>query len=389
VSFDAGGERLRVGILGPSGYGGSTTSACELALGLAQAGQRVHYFSQETPPLLRCLPAGGDARINVHLVSSATVPPLGTTEPVAALAGAVQRLLPGLRLDLLHAHYALPWGLAATLAAKSSPGSQGSIPVILSLHGTDVTQLAQDDDYGPLLGWLARESLALTAPSESLARDAARALGRRPHVLPGCVDMLRFRPGPPRDGPLRVAHVGSMQPWRRVPWLMEAFGEAVRGAPEAGRGARLVLVGDGPERERCQELAHSPELRGRVLLVGTTDDPAPWLRSCDLYASAAREEAFGLALLEGLASGLQVVATRVGGVPELLGDGPWATLVDAGDRPAFVRALRERLGPEARSPDLRAAARARARGYDRGRATRRALALYAHTLEQARAARTT
>jgi N-acetyl-alpha-D-glucosaminyl L-malate synthase BshA len=256
--------------------------------------------------------------------------------------------------------------------------------VVTTLHGTDITIVGSDPSYAPLTQFVISASDAATAVSESLARETREhfcfdtGAACEIEVIPNFVDLERFRPaaGPDPDGPPLAVHVSNFRPVKRVPWLVRAFARA-----SAGTDARLVLVGDGPEQMACRRLVVELGLERRVRFLGERDALPELLAPADVFVLASDQESFGLSALEAMACGVPVVATRVGGVPEVVQDGLTGFLAPVDDPAAFAERLATLLSDRARSRAMgREARRDVEERFDRGKIVGRYEELYRRVL---------
>jgi N-acetyl-alpha-D-glucosaminyl L-malate synthase BshA len=352
---------LHIGILCHPTYGGSGVVASELALSLADFGHDVHLFSHAVPPRLS---NSGDGRVHMHLSRGLPYPLFASTPHDLAVTSSVLNVHRSVGLDILHAHYALPHAVSAYLArAAASTDQRRRAPrVVTTLHGTDITIVGSDPSYAALTQFVIAESDAATAVSASLARETRDLFCAQSgtlcdiEVIPNFVDTERFHPSEhPRDAgaPPVAIHVSNFRAVKRVPWLVEAFAEASRGTD-----ARLALVGDGPEEPAALERATALGVLDRVDFHGMRDDLPELLARADVFCLSSSTESFGLSALEAMATGTPVVATRVGGVPEVVRDGETGYLVDRDDRAGFAARLRALFDDRARARALGAAARA-------------------------------
>ena len=374
-----GAHAMRVGILCHPTYGGSGVVASECALSLARRGHRVHVFSPGVPPRL----AHDTGGVVLHEVRGLDSPLFRSSPDELATTGAVLGVLESEGLDVLHAHYALPHAVTAHLAREAARATrEDEVPrLVVTLHGTDVTLVADEPSYASLLRHVLRSVDAVTAVSDDLARrtrdwwgDGAREI----ETLPNFVDTEVFRPTEREAGPLACVHVSNFRPLKRVPWLVEAFASGTRGTD-----ASLLLVGDGPDRSRCEDLVRELGLEHRVRFCGEHDALPDLLAPRDAFLSSSREESFGLSALEASACGLGVLGTRVGGVPEVVHDGETGVLVDADDQQGFARELRAWAAEPERARSFGRAGRTLAvTRYDREAGVRRYEDLYRRLTER-------
>jgi N-acetyl-alpha-D-glucosaminyl L-malate synthase BshA len=341
--------------------GGSGVVASELARELAARGHRVHFIGPALPGRLEPKPPG----IELHRVPLELPAPVGGQAYALELAARLIDVTREERIELIHAHYAIPHAAAASLArATLGPSAP---PLVLTLHGSDVPDAGAREGQVLLVRKLALEASALTVPSAALAAQA-RARLRLPdqraiEIIPNFVDTERFRPGegraalaalfPGRTAQKVLCHASNFRPVKRPLDLVRIFARV-----RARRPALLVLAGDGPERARVAAEVQRLGLQEDVAFAGATSELAPLLRACDLFLLPSETESFGLAALEAMSSGLPVIGARVGGLPEVVGEG--GLLFPVGDCDAMADAALRLLDDEPARAALGQAARARA-----------------------------
>jgi len=379
-------ERLSIGILCHPTYGGSGVVASELALSLAERGHAVHLFSHQVPPRL----ARSEGPVQMHVSQGLPYPLFTSTPHDLAVTSSILGVHRDEGLDILHAHYALPHAVSAILArsaAESDPGRPAP-RVVTTLHGTDITIVGSDPSYAALTQYLIAASDAATAVSESLARDTVRHFCPGPNpcqieVIHNFVDTERFAPraAVAKNRPPLAVHVSNFRPVKRVPWLIEAFARATEGSK-----AELVLVGDGPTRADSCETARKLGLGARVRFLGERDALPELLSPADVFLLASSEESFGLSALEAMSCGVPVVATAVGGVPEVILDGQTGLLCPAEDQARYAERVRELLFDRERARAMGRAAREDVLArFARDSIVARYEELYRRVLERARA----
>ncbi len=358
--------------------GGSGVVASELARELAERGHRVHFIGPALPGRLEPKPPG----IELHRVPLELPAPVGAQAYALELAARLIDVTRAERIELIHAHYAIPHAAAASLA-RATLGA-GAPPLVLTLHGSDVPEGGAREGQVLLVRKLTLEASAITVPSAALAAHARVRLQlpdeRAIETIPNFVDAERFRPGadraalaglfPGRTAAPVLCHASNFRPVKRPLDLVRIFARV-----RARRPAFLVLAGDGPERPRVEAEVQRLGLQRDVAFVGATRDLAPLLRSSDLFLLPSETESFGLAALEAMSSGLPVIATRVGGLPEVVGEG--GLLFPVGDCDAMADAALRLLEDEPLRAALALAARARAvRLFQKGPVVARWEALY-------------
>lgn len=352
---------MNVAIVLHSGAGGSGVVATELGLALARRGHGVHFVAEQVPFRLT---EGRQPNIAFHQVESLAYPlfaaPLSTLAEASKLAEVIEEC----GIDLVHAHYALPHAIAALLARDMVRGRRPPA-VVTTLHGTDVTLVGLDRAYLRATQHAIERSDVVTAVSRYLAAYTAREMevGRQIHVIPNAVDHGRFRPN--GDPALRrryaspaerlLLHVSNFRPVKRAPDVVRIFA-----AVSERLEARLLMIGDGPERHEAARLAERLGVAGRVAFLGSFPRVEGLLAVSDLFLLPSVQESFGLAALEAMAAGVPVVASRVGGIPEVVEDGVSGILCAADDIRAMAAAAVGLLGDPPRHARFAAAARARA-----------------------------
>lgn len=347
---------MRVGIVCYPTAGGSGVVATELACALAVSGHDVHLLSYAPPLRLQACPA----RVRWHEVEVTSYPLFRYPPYDAALASRIVSTAEEEGLDVVHVHYAIPHALAALLARDVVAPRR--LPVVTTLHGTDITVVGQERAYAPMTRHALRQSDAVTAVSAWLAAETDRVFGSVApvEVVPNFVDVERFAPR--RDGQRRRAyarsgealliHVSNFRPVKRAVAAVEVLARVV-----AHRPAVLLMVGDGPERAACEARARDLSVRERVRFVGAQADVETLLPLADVLLLPSEFESFGLAALEAMACGTPPVASAAGGLPEVVTDGVDGRLVPPGDDAAMAEAVLELLGDDARRAAMAEAAR--------------------------------
>lgn len=351
--------RLCIGVLCHPTYGGSGVVATELALSLARKGHEVHVFSHEVPPRL----ARSSGPVEMHVARGFPYPLFTSTPHDLAVTSKVLEIHRLRGLDLLHAHYALPHAVSAFLAREASRHYLEHAPprVITTLHGTDITLVGNDPAYAPLTEHALRASDAVTAVSEDLARRTRESFCVEEtacpiEVIPNFVDCDLFAPSKSaRPARPTLVHVSNFRPVKRVPWLVRAFALAAH-----DKDAQLVLVGDGPDQAECRRVAQEGGVADRVVFLGERDALPGLLSPASAFCLTSREESFGLSALEAMACGTPVLATRVGGVSEVVEDGVSGMLCSADDLEGYAGLLHRALVDPELVARMGAAARERA-----------------------------
>jgi len=317
---------MNIGIVCYASVGGSGVVASELARCLADRGHRTHVISSDTPFRLR----ESDSDVRFHRVETPGYPLFREPQYLLALANRLVQVTRANRLDIIHAHYAIPHAAAAYLARQilaSTASEPRAVPrTITTLHGTDVTILGSDPSYRETVAFCIDQSDAVTAVSASLRDDTKREMPVQSDiaVIPNFLDCSFHRRAP--DPQLRarfcrpdeklVIHISNLRPVKQVEAVVRVFAlirERV--------AARLLIVGEGPELGRAEQLIDQLGVSTHVELVGEAQDVVGLLSVSDLFLLPSLQESFGLSALEAMACGVPVVASNVGGLPEVITHG--------------------------------------------------------------------
>ena len=351
---------MRIGITCYPTFGGSGVVATELGIALARRGDDVHFISYALPSRLNILL---HERVHFHEVTVTAYPLFDPYPPYTlALATKMAEVASYEKLDVLHVHYAIPHAISAYLA-KQILGS-ADLKVITTLHGTDITLVGRDESYLPITKFGIEVSDGVTAVSQWLKRETAVNFGtKKPiEVIPNFVDPDRFQRhrsafchmfGAATDKLL--CHVSNFRPVKRIMDVISVFEKVSRVIP-----SRLLMIGDGPDRSRAEAYCREHQLRERVFFLGNVPNLEEIVGGSDLFLLPSEAESFGMAALEAMASEVPVIASRAGGLPEVVEDGVSGYLLPAGDVDAMAARAIEILSDEDLARRLGAAGRARA-----------------------------
>ena len=363
----AGGRALKIGITCYPTYGGSGVVATELGLELAQRGHEIHFISYAQPIRLnRPTP-----NIHYHEVEVSRYPLFEYPPYDLALATRMAEVSELYELDLLHVHYAIPHSVSAMLARQMLAWGEGHrrLPFVTTLHGTDITLVGQDRSYLPVTRFSIEQSDGVTAVSHYLRERTLREFGIKNHIqviynFVNCdlycrnKDLGELREEYAPHGERILVHVSNFRPVKRVTDVIEIFDHVRQKIP-----AKLLLMGDGPERSPAEWLAAQKGIRHEVFFLGKQEQVAEKLAIADLLLLPSQLESFGLAALEAMAAEVVPIATRVGGVPEVVEHGRTGYLAEVGDVETMARYAIDILSDEAAlrtmGKQCRAAARAR------------------------------
>ena len=317
---------MNIGIVCYASVGGSGIVATELGKALAMRGHQVHFISTETPFRLGEFQAG----MAFHQVLPPTYPLFHEPQYLLSLSNTIVQVAREFSLDIIHAHYAVPHATAAFLSRQVlRSGNGGPSPkVVTTLHGTDITLVGNDPSYSQIVAFSIEQSDRVTAVSESLRAStyAELKVTREISVIPNFLDCaihrrqslpdLRRRFAGDNPDTKIVTHVSNFRPVKRIDLVLAIFDRIRRAVP-----ARLLLVGDGPELGTAYRLARELGIWQLIDIVGAQEEVVPLLSVSDLFLLPSSQESFGLAALEAMACEVPVVASRVGGVPEVIEHG--------------------------------------------------------------------
>jgi L-malate glycosyltransferase len=337
---------MRIGISCYPTYGGSGIVATELAMALAERGDEVHVISYALPSRLSLL----NSRIFFHEVVTPTYPLFDNFPPYSlALTTKMVEVARHAPLDVLHVHYAIPNAVSAVLAREIM--APHPLPVVTTLHGTDVTLVGNDPNYLETTRWGIMKSDAVTAVSESLRRTTVEQLGvpNEIHVIPNFIDPARFEavrklPGArrwARPGERLLVHISNFRPVKRVLDVIGVFERVQKKVP-----ARLLMVGDGPDRGKVEQYCREHHICGAITFIGSLHLVEEVLVGADLFILPSESESFGLAALEAMACEVPVISSNAGGLPEVVDDGVTGFLRPVGDVEGMTAAALRLLGDE-------------------------------------------
>lgn len=325
---------MRIGICCYPTAGGSGIVATELGKHLAEKGHSVAFISYANPLRLQELPP----RVCYHEVDQDSHPLLKQFPHSLTLTAKMVEVARTHKLEIMHVHYAIPFAAAAILARQIA--SELDLRVVTTLHGTDITVVGASPSFKPVTEFSIDQSDAVTAVSTYLRDETYRQLTLRKEidVVYNFVDPQRHHahtaacpPNPDPGRPVTLMHISNFRPIKRLGDVVRIFARV-----KEKINARLVLVGDGPEYGRTRELVESLGLESAVRYVGVVDEVAPLLKTADVLLLPSETESFGLVALEAMASGVPVVATDVGGLPEVVEHGSTGFLAPVGDIDAMA-----------------------------------------------------
>jgi N-acetyl-alpha-D-glucosaminyl L-malate synthase BshA len=323
---------MKIGVVCYPTYGGSGVLATELGLGLARKGHEIHFITYRRPARL----GGFQANVFYHEVDSGHDYPLFEFAPYeTALASKLVDVIEHHNIDLLHVHYAVPHASVAYMARKILISRGRYVPFVTTLHGTDITLVGTHPAYAPTITFAINKSDGVTAVSQSLRKDTLDnfEICNPIEVIYNFIDFKRFNRGNKNhfkqaiapNGERILIHVSNFRPVKRVDDVIYIFKIVNDEVP-----SKLLLIGDGPERSRCEELSRKLGLSADIRFLGKQDAVEELLAVSDLFLLPSASESFGLAALEAMACQVPVISSNVGGIPEVNIDGETGFLSGVG-----------------------------------------------------------
>ena len=355
---------MKIGIVCYPTFGGSGVVATELGKALASKGHHIHFITYNQPVRLNFF----DANLYYHAVYVPNYPLFQYPPYELALASEMVKVARYEQLDLLHVHYAIPHASAAYLAKQILLTQGIKIPVVTTLHGTDITLVGKDPSFEPVVTFSINQSDGVSTVSESLKQDtyAHFEVTKDIHVIPNFIDLERFKRQDkghfkmaicPNNEKLLV-HTSNFRKVKRIQDVLHIFAEVRKQIP-----SRLLLVGDGPERATMERICRELEITEDVRFLGKLEAVEEVLSVADLFLMPSEAESFGLAALEAMACEVPVVSTNIGGIPELNLHGFSGFTADVGDIDAMVKHSLHILQDE-NLPTFRANALSRAQDFE-------------------------
>lgn len=329
---------MKIGIVCYPTYGGSGVIATELGKALAKAGHQVHFITYSQPQRLDFF----NENLYYHEVNIPAYPLFQYAPYESALSSEMVHVVKFMKLDLLHVHYAIPHASSAYLAKQILAAQGINIPVITTLHGTDITLVGKDSSYEPVVTFSINQSDGITAVSEFLKADTYRhfAVTKDIEVIPNFIDLERFKRQKKDhfklaicpNGEKLIVHTSNFRKVKRIDDVIMIFHKLRQQVP-----SKLLLVGDGPDRARIEKLCMELDMFPDVRFLGKLDAIEEVLSVADLFLMPSESESFGLAALEALACEVPLITTNVGGLPELNIPGVTGFLSDLGDVDDMVK----------------------------------------------------
>lgn len=344
---------MKIGLTCYPGVGGSGILATRLGIELAKKNNDVHFITYERPFAVQGI---DHENIHIHLVSVLDYPLFKYPPYTISLGSEMVRISQKENLDVINVHYSIPHATAAWINKQMT-----KVPYVVTLHGSDVTILGSDPSYLPVNNYSVEQADAVTAVSDFMRREAYERLGveKEVKVIPNFVDSEIFKPADCKtdikglENNVVIIHVSNFRSVKRVPDLIYAM----KIVTKENKKAKLILVGDGPERHNVERLIDHLNLNGSVRITGFRSDVANLMRCSDIGVLSSETESAPLTLLEGMSSGLPMIATNVGGIPEIIKNEINGLIVPPKNPEAIAKQLitlvhdsnlREKIGKKAR-----------------------------------------
>lgn len=323
---------MKIGILCYPTYGGSGIVATELGMSLANKGYEVHFISSALPARLDIT----NPNIFFHKVNVQTYPLFQYQPYDIALSSMIYRVVNLYKLDLLHAHYAIPYAYAAFTAKQMLKEDNNDIPLVTTLHGTDITLVGQHPSYKHAVEFSINQSDAITSVSESLKKDTLQLfhIKKEIQVITNFIDNSEFddlnecqRTQFANADEKVLIHVSNLRPVKRIEDVLQIFKSV-----EKKVKSKLIIIGEGPDMEKVNQfLEENPELISKIRLLGKVNDLYRILRLSDVFLLPSEQESFGLAALEAMAANTPVISSNAGGIPEVNIQGETGFLAEIGN----------------------------------------------------------
>lgn len=356
---------MKIGIVCYPTYGGSGVVATELGLGLAKKGHEIHFITYRRPARLSVF----HSNIYFHEVTAEDYPLFEYPPYDTALASKLVDVVKFENLDLLHVHYAIPHAAVAYMAKKILLTEGRYIPVVTTLHGTDITLVGSNNAFAPVVAFSINKSDGVTAVSESLRQQTVDLFNiqKEIRVIYNFIDFDRFKKidkdhfkrAIAPNGERILTHTSNFRKVKRIEDVILVFKKVYEKIP-----SKLLLIGDGPERHAMEELCRKLDLSHEVRFLGKQDAIEELLAVSDLFIMASESESFGLAALEAMACEVPVISTNVGGLPEVNIHGETGFLSEVGDIEQMAHHAITILSDEELLQQFRKNALAQARRFD-------------------------
>lgn len=323
---------MKIAIVCYPTFGGSGVVATELGMELSKRGHEIHFITYKQPVRLEQL----TGNIHFHEVNVPEYPLFHFQPYELALSSKLVNMVKLYDIEVLHVHYAIPHAYAGYMAKKMLEEEGIFIPMVTTLHGTDITLVGNHPFYKPAVTFSINNSDVVTSVSQSLKDDTLNLFNitREINVVPNFIDVLKFdknittcqRTLMAADDELIISHISNFRPVKRIADVIKIFAIIAE-----SKKAKLIMVGEGPEKEMAENLTYELGLQNKVLFVGQSNEVDKILCFSDLFLLPSEKESFGLAALEAMVNSVPVISTNTGGLPEVNIQGVSGYLSDVGN----------------------------------------------------------
>ncbi|HEA28466.1 MAG TPA: N-acetyl-alpha-D-glucosaminyl L-malate synthase BshA [Leeuwenhoekiella sp.] len=356
---------MKIAIVCYPTFGGSGVVATELGIALSKRGHEVHFITYKQPVRLDLL----NENIFFHEVNVPDYPLFHYQPYELALSSKLVTIIRAYKLDVLHVHYAIPHAYAGFMAKKMLRQEGITIPMVTTLHGTDITLVGNHPFYKPAVTFSINKSDVVTSVSSSLKEDTLRLfdIKKKINVIPNFIDLSSVSDGftdcqrelMATDKERIITHISNFREVKRIPDVIKIFYQVQEHLP-----AKLIMVGEGPEREPAEKLCEELGIANKVIFLGNSNEVDKILCFSDLFLLPSKAESFGLAALEAMASGVPVVSTNAGGLSEVNINGVSGYLNEVGDIDGMAANALSILKEDSILAKFKAQARSEAKRFD-------------------------
>jgi N-acetyl-alpha-D-glucosaminyl L-malate synthase BshA len=374
---------MKIGIVCYPTFGGSGVVATELGLELSKRGHEIHFITYKQPVRLELL----SNNVHYHEVNVPEYPLFHYQPYELALSSKLVDMVKLYKIEILHVHYAIPHAYAGYMAKKMLEDQGIYLPIVTTLHGTDITLVGSHPFYKPAVTFSINKSDAVTAVSQSLKDDTLRLfdINNDISVVPNFIDLDKYNHGftdcqrgmMAHDNEKIITHISNLRPVKRVHDVISVFYNIQKEMP-----AKLMLVGVGPEREKAELLCQKLGILDKVIFFGKSNEIDKILCFSDLFLLPSETESFGLAALEAMASGVPVISSNTGGIPEVNVNGVSGYLSNVGDIEDMTKNALYILSDAARLKQFKINARKEALKYNLHNIVPQYEAIYEDTLSK-------
>ena len=374
---------MKIGIVCYPTFGGSGVVATELGLELSKRGHEIHFITYNQPVRLELL----GNNVHFHEVNVPEYPLFHYQPYELALSSKLVDMVKLHGIEVLHVHYAIPHAYAAYMAQKMLREDNIYVPIVTTLHGTDITLVGSHPFYKPAVTFSINKSDAVTAVSQSLKDDTLRLfdIKNEINVVTNFIDITKFSNGftdcqrgmMANEDEKIITHISNMREVKRIPDVINIFNKIQKEVP-----AKLMMVGEGPEREPAERLCEKLGISDKVVFFGNSNEIDRILCFSDLFLLPSKTESFGLSALEAMASGVPVISSNTGGIPEVNKEGFSGYLSDVGDIDSMSENAIKILEDDAILNQFKINAREQAKTFDIHQIVPQYEAIYQETLNK-------